>query len=96
MSLRRAARIDATQPAIVKALRADGCYVWIIGIPVDLMAGKDGKTHLFEVKTLTGKRNPKPSERTKLQIDFMDNWNGSPVHIVCTPEEALEVIRGPA
>ena len=37
--MRHAARVDANQIQIVSALRAAGAYVWIIGLPVDLLVG---------------------------------------------------------
>ena len=52
--MRHAARVDANQAEIVAVLRAAGAYVWIIGLPVDLLCGYAGKTTLIEVKTKTG------------------------------------------
>ena len=49
--MRRAARVDATQEAIVSALRAAGAYVWVIGLPVDLLVGYKGHTFCVEVKS---------------------------------------------
>lgn len=40
--MRRAARVDANQEQIVSALRGAGAYVWIIGLPVDLLVGYKG------------------------------------------------------
>ena len=54
--MRHAARVDANQQAIVAALRAAGCYVWIIGLPVDLLIGYKGHTFLMEIKTTSKKR----------------------------------------
>jgi hypothetical protein len=90
--MRRAARVDANQQAIVDALRAAGASVWIIGLPVDLIAGKNGHTLLLEVKTLTGKRNPRPAGYTQLQRHFMASWRGGPVATVTDVESALRAI----
>lgn len=84
--MRRAARVDATQAAIVSALRAAGCQVWIIGLPVDLLAGKNGNTVLVEVKTAKGKYTP-------LQEAFMAEWTGGPVATVRDVEGALTLVR---
>jgi hypothetical protein len=91
--MRRAARVDANQAAIVEALRAAGASVWIIGLPTDLLVGKNGSTLLMEVKTLTGKRNPKPARYTALQRDFMAEWRGGPVATVTDVESALRALE---
>ena len=94
--MRRAARVDATQAEIVAALRAAGCSVWIIGLPVDLLVGVPGSpgiTLLMEVKTLTGKRDPKPARYTSLQRDFMARWRGGTVVTVTDAEGALRAVR---
>ena len=84
--MRRAARVDATQEAIVSALRAAGAYVWVIGLPVDLLVGYKG--HTFCVEVTSG-----PSKRlTKLQADFFENWSGSTLARIDCPEAALRMI----
>lgn len=90
--MRHAARVDANQAEIVAALRAAGALVWIIGLPVDLLVGHAGQTALVEVKTLTGKRNPKAAKHTKLQRDFMASWQGGTVATVTDVESALRVL----
>jgi uncharacterized protein YjeT (DUF2065 family) len=84
--MRRAARVDATQEAIVSALRAAGAYVWVIGLPVDLLVGYNGHTFCVEVKS--GPRN----RLTKLQADFFENWSGSTLARIDCPEAALRMI----
>ena len=84
--IRRAARIDANQTAVVSALRAAGAYVWIIGLPVDLLVGYKGHTFLVEVKDGPRKR------LTALQQDFFDNWSGSTLARIDGPEAALRMI----
>ena len=44
--MRYAKRVDANQDQIVSVLRAAGAYVWIIGLPVDLLVGYKNKTIL--------------------------------------------------
>ena len=84
--MRRAARVDATQEAIVSALRAAGAYVWVIGLPVDLLVGYKGHTFLVEVKSTSKKR------LTELQDDFFENWSGSTLARIDCPEAALRMI----
>ena len=84
--IRRAARVDANQAQIVSALRAAGAYVWIIGLPVDLLVGHKGHTFLVEVKDGSRKR------LTALQQDFFDNWSGSTLARIDGPEAALRMI----
>jgi hypothetical protein len=84
--MRYAARVDANQDQIVSALRAAGAYVWIIGLPVDLLVGYKNHTFLVEVKNGSKKR------LTKLQEDFFNNWSGSTLARIDSPEAALRMI----
>jgi len=84
--MRYAARVDANQAQIVSALRAAGAYVWIIGLPVDLLVGYKGHTFLVEVKNGSKKRF------TSLQDDFFANWTGGTLVRVDGPEAALRMI----
>ena len=96
-AMRRAARVDATQAEIVAALRAGGAYVWISGLPLDLIVGFQGKTALVECKTRIGLRKPRPAKYTALQTAFMRDWTGGTVATVTDAEGALrllEVMRG--
>lgn len=92
-AMRHAARVDANQAEIVAALREAGASVWIIGLPVDLLVGFNGHSVLMEVKTLTGKRNPKPSKHTQLQKGFMLDWKGGPVATVTDVRGALHILE---
>ena len=84
--MRRAARVDANQTAVVSALRAAGAYVWVIGLPVDLLVGFRNHTYLMEIKDGPRKR------LTPLQEDFFDNWFGGTLCRVDGPEAALRAI----
>jgi hypothetical protein len=84
--MRRAARVDANQEQIVSALRGAGAYVWIIGLPVDLLVGYKNHTFLVELKSGPRKR------LTKLQADFFENWSGSTLARIDNPEAALRMI----
>lgn len=85
-SMRYAARVDKNQQEIVKALRAAGAYVWIIGLPIDLLVGYNNQTFLVEIKD-----GPKKSF-TKLQQDFFENWSGGTLARIDNPEAALRMI----
>jgi hypothetical protein len=85
--MRRAARVDANQIQIVSALRAAGAYVWIIGLPVDLLVGYKGHTFLVEIKTDSKKR------LTKLQADFFENWMGGTLCRIDNAESALRMLK---
>jgi hypothetical protein len=88
--MRYAARVDENQAAIVKALRDAGAYVWIIGLPVDILAGYRGHTWLMEIKTNEKKK------LTKLQTDFFANWTGGTLCRIDSPEAALRAINSKA
>ena len=96
--MRHAARVDASQAEIVAALRAGGAYVWISGLPLDLIVGFQGKTALVECKVLTGVKKRKQSRFTALQTAFMREWTGGTVATVTDAEGArrlLEVMKEP-
>lgn len=84
--MRYAARVDANQTQIVSALRAAGAYVWIIGLPVDILCGYKNHTWLMEIKTNEKKK------LTKLQQDFFANWTGGTLCRVDSPDAALRAI----
>lgn len=84
--IRRASRVDANQQQVVSTLRAAGAYVYIIGLPVDLLVGYQGKMYLVEVKN-----GPKKT-LTRLQQDFFGNWCGGGLHRINDVEEALRMI----
>ena len=84
--MRRAARIDANQQQIVSALRAAGAYVWVIGLPVDLLVGYRNHTWLMEIKTNERKK------LTKLQQEFFEHWIGGTLCLVDNAEAALRAI----
>lgn len=86
--MRRAARTDHTQDAIVEALRRCGVHVECIGKPVDLLCSHRGAWSVLEVKNAEGK-----NLLTKDQVEFIARSQG-PVHVVRTPEEALRAVLG--
>ena len=84
--MRYAARVDANQAQVVSALRAAGAYVWIIGLPVDLLVGYNNHTYLVEIK------DGSKQHLTKLQQDFFASWTGGGLHRIESPNEALRMI----
>ena len=84
--MRRAARTDASQVEIVKALRKIGAAVYVIGLPLDLLVAFRKRTMLVECKVDGG-------TYTKQQVKFMAEWPGE-VHTVRTPEEAVAAVIG--
>lgn len=90
--MRHAARSDDCQPEIVKALRAIGCCVYVLKLPLDLLVSyrrpgvKETRTLLIEVKDADGRLNDN-------QRAFMDSWIGE-VHTVRSPREAVAAVLG--
>lgn len=86
--MRRAAKVDANQDAIVSALRAAGASVQSLapigkGCP-DLLVAFRKAMFLMEVKRGNAKPNP-------MQYDWHAGWMAE-VYVVRTPDEALRVI----
>lgn len=84
--MRHALKIDENQPEIIKALKAAGVQVEVIGKPVDLLLCCRGETSLMEVKGADGRF-------TKDQVEFMARWPGK-IHVARTPEEAVAMVLG--
>ena len=61
--MRYAAKVDKNQQVIVETLRAAGAYVWIIGLPVDLVVGFKSHTFLVEIKQNAKSRMTPPTAR---------------------------------
>lgn len=91
--MRRAAKIDANQPEIVKALRKVGASVAPAhtmgqGFP-DLVVGFRDATYLLEVKD--GSKPPSARKLTPDQVEWHDAWRGH-CCVVSSVEEALAAI----
>jgi len=80
---------DASEAAIVEALRTAGASVIRMDTPVDLLIGYRGVTHMAEVKTpgTAYGRQLKPSQK-----QFAETWRGSPVIILRTVDDALQLL----
>lgn len=89
-----AKRIDANQPAIVKALRKLGASVQTLhevgkGCP-DIAVGFRGANYLIEIKD--GTKPPRKRKLTDDEQEWHAKWNGT-VYVVESIEQAMEVIR---
>ena len=87
---RYAARVDANQADIVKALRALGATVYVLKLPVDLLVGINGRTALVEVKdpnSAYGRRGLNPNQQA-----FATTWNGGTLALVDSVEAAQRLI----
>lgn len=90
---RRASRVDANQPDIVKALRAAGvsvAHTHMIGhgFP-DILAGLCGVNILMEIKD--GDKPPSARKLTPDEATWHAAWDGQVV-VVSSPEEALAAL----
>lgn len=77
-------RSDSTQATIVRALRAVGASVDVIGEPVDLLVGFRGRTYLAEVKTPRTRHALTPQQR-----QCLTTWRGGPVVVWASVQDAL-------
>jgi hypothetical protein len=90
----RPCRLDKNQGEIIEALEAVGATVLDasgvgFGVP-DLIVGHMGVNHLMEVKNPANRYGRKGL--TKKQQKWADGWNGAPVAIVRSPEDALAAL----
>ena len=97
--MRRAARIDANQPAIVEALRKAGCRVQPLhmvgqGCP-DLLVSRQGRVVLMEVKD--GTKPPSKQRLTPDEQAWHDLWSdvakAGALVVVASVGEALEAVE---
>jgi len=87
--LRTASRVDANQPAVVKALRAIGAsvlHVHVLKNCFDILVGYRGLTFLMEIKAT------EKDQLTEGEAEFKRTWRGSTYHIVYTPDQAIAII----
>jgi hypothetical protein len=89
----KAARADRNQPEIVSALRKAGATVQSLhrvgqGCP-DLLVAAQGVNYVLECKD--GAKPPSARLLTPDQLIWHEEWAG-PVHVVCSPEEALKAV----
>jgi len=94
--MRRAAKIDKTQPEIVAALRSVGATVQSLasqgnGCP-DLLVGFRGQNLLIECKN--GWLPPSGQELTDDQVAWHMAWRGAPVWVIRSADEAIAALTG--
>lgn len=92
--MRRAARVDANQRAVMDALQAVGASVQSLaavgdGVP-DLLVGYRKQTFLLEVKD--GDKPPSKRKLTPHQVSWHREWQGAPPDVVESVAQALEAI----
>ena len=90
--LRQAARTDANQAEIVKALRAAG-GLWVpAGHPIDGWAGYQSRWVPIEIKD--GAKSASRRRLTEDQVEFMRDCAAYrlPVAVVTSPEEILAAV----
>lgn len=83
--MRRAAKRDDNEEAIVDALRQMGASVTRLsqkGVP-DLLIGARGCTYLAEIKERKGKLTPD-------QMAWQTDWRGSEVAVLRSVDQAVE------
>lgn len=87
--MRRAAKVDISQPEIVDALRKVGAHVNIIGRPVDLLVRTHSVYWTAEVKT------PGPNQRREQPIQIEHRRDAqrfnAPHYILMSIEDAIRV-----
>lgn len=93
--MRRAAKIDANQPSVVKAFRRMGCTVECLhtqgkGFP-DLLVGISGINALVEVKD--GSLVPSERRLTADQEQWHEEWRGQKPHIVESENDAVKLVN---
>ena len=91
----RAAKIDANQVEIVKALRQAGATVQSLasvgkGVP-DLLVGFSSKTALLEIKD--GAKVKSAQKLTPDQVGWHANWRGGTLATVDSVDAALRVLK---
>jgi len=86
---------DHNQKDIIAALKQIGATVADLsgaggGCP-DLLIGYQGLSLLLEVKNTEGRNRVDPK-----QVKFHAEWRGGPIHVVRSPQEAIDVCAGEA
>lgn len=90
--MRRAARRDESEPAIVAALVAVGAEVWRL-TDVDLLVAFRGRWQPIECKTSAKVYRTKPGTRARQQAHRDRAAKcGCAIPVVTTPEEALRAV----
>lgn len=90
--MRRAAKRDVNERAIIEALRSIGATVYQMDEPCDLLVGFRNQTILIEIK------NPKNYYGKKglnvNQQNFLDKWRGGLFLTITSIDEVLQIMKG--
>jgi len=94
--MRRNPRKDANHNAVVKALEMVGCNVQDLaavgdGCP-DLLIGIPTVRALAFVEIKDGDKSPSRRALTPDQVEWHQEWDGYPVHIVESVSDALAIV----
>ena len=91
--MRRAARRDAGEQDIIKAMRACGAFVKVINDEgtFDLLCWYNGHTLLLEIKD--GNKPPSARRLTDAEQKFHDEWPGNNLRIINSVQEALDLLK---
>ncbi len=87
MSFRRAAKVDANQPEIVKAFRSLDWYVLIISQLkncCDIIVSKNGHTIAVEIKD--GSKIPSQQKLSDGELKFKSEWKGEYELVNCVDD----------
>ena len=91
--MRRAARVDANQSAIIEALRSAGAGVEVLGLPLDLLVSAGGRWGILEVKASEAASRVKTDTRAR-QLAFAERHpNGGPIGTVWDIEGAIRFLN---
>ena len=94
MAIRRAAKIDENQPALVELIRAMGVSVAITSAAhdgfTDLVIGFGGVTVLVEVKD--GSKEPARRKLTPQQVTFHGSFKGA-ITVIENVQQAVELVN---
>lgn len=93
MTLRRAARKDANKDAIVAVFEAEGCKVYDLRQPVDLLVWRLGGEMMAFVEVKDGSKPPSRRKFTDAQQRFLADCPAGFLFMVKTEEEARKVAR---
>lgn len=96
--MRRAARRDANEGDIIKALRAEGAYVKVINDEglFDLLVaytGPSGFQHTLLLEVKDGAKPPSARRLTDAEAKFHEEWPLSNLYVVTSVEDAVALLR---
>lgn len=88
---RRAARRDANEAGIVRALREIGCLVEPIsgkGVP-DLLVWSPLSKRIVLLEVKDGSKSPSARKLKPAQVEFHRAWSDAPIFVVTSADEAI-------